>query len=90
MTLDRLYEIAKSAHYPIKSREELMGFLKDTIIEFEGKKFDAQEIAVHIREYPIHKPSDLIRFFLVEEDESYTNQEAADLGDFEARLEKYA
>lgn len=87
MTLDKLYHIAKKAKYPIKDRKELMELIGKEIITFEDKKFDAEEIAVHITEYPIHTASDLIKFFIYEEEEVYNLEEAKELGDFERRME---
>ena len=87
MSLDKLYEIAKMADYPIRNRKELIAAVGDEIITFEGHYFDAEEIAVHIREYPIHTPSDLIKFFLVEESEAYGTDQAKYLAEFDMMME---
>lgn len=87
MTLDRLYYLARRAKYPINDRKELIKIIGKEEIFFEGKLFDAEEIAVHIDEYPIHTAADLIKFFIEEEVDRYNLEEAKDLGDFETRIE---
>ena len=80
----------KNANYPIRNREELKKVLAKNVINFEGKMYDAKEIAVHITEYPIHKASDLIKFFLEEEEEEevelYNESEATFLAQFEMMM----
>ena len=87
MTLDRLYYLARRAKYPIIDRKKLRKIIGKEEIFFEGKLFNAEEIAVHINEYPIHSASDLIKFFIEEEVDAYNIEEAKSLGDFETRME---
>lgn len=86
MTLDKLYHLVKDADYPIRNRKELKNLIGKEKILFEGKFFDAEEISVHIEEYPIHSASDLIKFFIHEEEEAYNLDEAKDLGKFTSKM----
>lgn len=87
MSLDKLYNVVKVAKYPIHSREELMKVIGKEIILFDGKYLNAEEIAVHIDEYPLHRPSDVVKWFLYEMEEEYTNEEGMYLSYFDKMAE---
>jgi len=83
MSLDKLYEIIKDADFPINDRNEMMDVIGTEIILFKGKYFDAEEIAVHLRGYPFHSPSDVIKAFLEEEEEAFDKMNEGYLADFD-------
>jgi hypothetical protein len=87
MTLDRLYSLVKKARFPIKDREDIIHIIGNTKISFDGHFMNCEEIAVHMKKYPIKSASEFFKYFLEEEAEAYNTKEAKALGAFEVRLE---
>ncbi len=88
MTLDKLYSIVKNAEFPIHNRTELIRLFGKNNIYFEGHVMSGEEVAVHISKYPIRNVSEFFKDFLEGEVESYSMEEASNLGKFEARVEQ--
>lgn len=78
MTLDLLWEKAKSLNYPILDRDVLISSLGDLKIQFEGNEYDARDIALRIAFYPLKDASHLMFVFLRDE-EKYSSENDSSL-----------
>ena len=73
MSLDLLWEKAKTLIYPITDRDVLIQSLGDLKVQFEGNEYDARDIALHIAFYPLKDASHLMFVFLRDE-EKYSSE----------------
>ena len=65
--LEDLWHLVKRFHYPINDKEQLERLLGNFRLHLKHDEFDARDISLQILEYPIHRPSDVIGFFLREQ-----------------------
>ena len=87
MSLDVLWNAVKGLKYPINKDDDLQQLLGDLRIKFNGKEFDARDIALQINEYPIKSAPDLIRDFLTE-GEAFSEEEGEAVGEMIEEAEK--
>ena len=74
MSLDLMYNIVKSAKYPVNSRKDVLKIIGTYKISFNGHMYDARNISLQIEEYPIPSPAKFIESF-IEGYEEYNPEE---------------
>ena len=64
MALDLLYTKIKYAKFPIKNRKELFDAIGVREVEFEGNWYNAKDISIMVKDFPIKRASHLVELFI--------------------------